>query len=56
MLLGNCVPIFNSLDNIKNHSEKFFAEKPERLWKDGLSKLRERWTNVVEQSGIYTIQ
>lgn len=56
MLLEKCVPIFNSLDDIKNHGEKFFAEKPERLFKDGLFKLHERWTNVVEQSGIYTIQ
>lgn len=27
MLLGKYVPIFNSLNDIKNHSEKFFAEK-----------------------------
>ena len=25
---------FNSLVNIKNHIEKFFSEKPGRLWKE----------------------
>jgi len=33
---------FNSLVEIKNHLEKFFAEKPERFWKDGIFKLPER--------------
>jgi len=27
---------------LKNHLEKFFAEKPERFWKDGIFKLPER--------------
>ena len=39
----------------KNHLEKFFAEKPERFWKDGIFKLPERWRKIVEQNGIYII-
>ncbi|XP_012060168.1 PREDICTED: histone-lysine N-methyltransferase SETMAR-like [Atta cephalotes] len=46
---------FNSLIEIKNHLEKFFAEKPERFWKDGIFKLPERWRKVVEQKGTYII-
>ena len=46
---------FNSLVEIKNHLEKFFAEKPERFWKDGIFKLPERWRKIVEQNGIYII-
>ncbi|KYM84830.1 hypothetical protein ALC53_05043, partial [Atta colombica] len=37
-----------------NHLEKFFAEKPERFWKDGIFKLPERW-RIVEQNGTYII-
>ena len=33
---------FNSLVEVKNHLEKFFAEKRERFWKDGIFKLPER--------------
>ncbi|CAK9833044.1 Histone-lysine N-methyltransferase SETMAR [Anthophora retusa] len=46
---------FNSLVEIKNHLENFFAEKPERFWKDGIFKLHERWRKVVEQNGAYII-
>ena len=45
---------FNSLVE-KNHLEKFFAEKSERFWKDGIFKLPERWRKVVEQNSIYII-
>jgi len=45
---------FNSLVEIKDHVEKFFAEKPERFWKDGIFKLPERWRKV-EQNGTYII-
>ena len=31
---------FNSLVEVKNHLEKFFAEKPERFWKEFLSCLK----------------
>lgn len=46
---------FNSLVEIKNHLENFFAEKPEKFWKDGILKLHERWNKVVEQNGTYII-
>jgi len=46
---------FNSLVEVKNYLEKFFAEKPERFWKDGIFKLPERWRKVVEQNGTYII-
>jgi len=38
-----------------NHLEKFFAEKPERFWKDEIFKLPERWRKIVEQNGTYII-
>ncbi|CAK9808456.1 Histone-lysine N-methyltransferase SETMAR [Anthophora quadrimaculata] len=46
---------FNFLVEIKTHLENFFAEKPERFWKDGIFKLHERWRKVVEQNGTYII-
>ncbi|KOX75124.1 Histone-lysine N-methyltransferase SETMAR [Melipona quadrifasciata] len=46
---------FNSLAEIKNHVEKFFVEKPERFWNDGIFKLLERWRKVIEQNGTYMI-
>ena len=32
---------FNSLVEVKNHLEKFFAEKPERFWKEFSSCLKD---------------
>lgn len=49
MLLEKFVLIFNSLVEIKNHIEKFFAEKPGRFWEDEIFKLRERWGKVVNK-------
>jgi len=47
---------FNSLVEVKNHLEKFFTEKPERFWKDGIFKLPERWRKLfVEQNSTYII-
>jgi len=46
---------FNSLVEVKNYLEKFFAEKPEKFWKDGIFKLPERWRKIVEQNGTYII-
>lgn len=46
---------FDSLVEIKTHLDKFFAEKSERFWKDGILKLHERWRKVVEQNGTYII-
>ena len=43
------------LVEVKNHLEKFFAEKPERFWKDGIFKLPERWRKVIKQNGTYII-
>jgi len=43
------------LIEVKNHLEKFFAEKLERFWKNGIFKLSERWRKVVEQNGTYII-
>jgi len=45
----------SSLVEVKNHLEKFFTEKPERFWKDGIFKLPERWRKVVEQNSTYII-
>lgn len=47
MLLGKFVPIFNSSVDIKNHIEKLFSEEPERFWKHGTFKSRERWRKIV---------
>ena len=45
-----------TLVEIKNHVEKFFVEKPERFWKDGIFKLHDIWRKVVEQNGNYIIK
>lgn len=45
---------FDSLDDIKNHLEQFFAEKPEQFWEDGIFKLRERYiAKYIGKSRIY---
>ena len=38
MLLGQFVQISNSLVDVKNHTEKFVAEKSERFRKHGTSR------------------
>ena len=47
---------FNSLVSIKNDLDKFFAEKPQKFWEDGIFKLPKRWKKVVEQNGTYIIK
>lgn len=48
ILLGRLESSFRFLRNLvdaKDHIEKHFAGKPERFWKDGILKLREKWRN-----------
>ncbi|EZA54736.1 Histone-lysine N-methyltransferase SETMAR [Ooceraea biroi] len=46
---------FNSLIDIKNHLEEFFAEKPKKFWENGIFQLCERWTKVMKQNGAYIV-
>ena len=45
-----------NLVDMKDQIEKFFTEKSERFWKNGIFKLPERWRKIVEQNGTYIIQ
>ena len=47
---------FNSQEDCKRHLEKFFAQKDEKFWEDGIMKLPERWQKVVEQNGEHIVQ
>lgn len=45
--LGKLVRIFNSLLDVKNHIEKFLADKPQRFRKNGIFQSRERPKNPL---------
>lgn len=40
----------NSLEDCKKHLEQFFAQEDKKFWRDGLTKLPERWQKVVQQN------
>ena len=37
---------------VKNHLEQFFVQKDKKFWEDGITKLPEKWQNIVEQNWI----
>ena len=41
---------FNFLKDCKRHLEQFFAQKDKKFWEDGITKLPEKWQNIVEQN------
>ena len=43
---------FHFLEDCKRHLEQFFAQKDKKLWEDGITKLPEKWQNIVEQNWI----
>lgn len=46
---------FNSFDEVKNALLDYFASKNEKFFSDGIEKLMERWSMVVEQDDNYVI-
>jgi len=46
---------FASEDLIKQHLDKFLAEKDGKFYKRDIIKLPERWQKVIEQNGQYII-
>ena len=53
---GSSFRFFWNLLYMKDHTGKFFAQKPKRLWNDGIFKLPERRRKLVEQNDTYIIQ
>ena len=41
---------FNSLEDCKSHLEKFFAQKDNNLGEGGISKLPEKYQEIVKQN------
>ena len=41
--------VSHSLEYCERHLEQLFAEKDKKFWKDGITKLPEKWQKVVEQ-------
>jgi len=46
---------FASEDLIKQHIDKFLAEKDGKFYEYGIMKLLGRWQKVIEQNGQYII-
>lgn len=46
---------FTNKDALINHLDRFFVDKPKTFWEKGIFDLPNRWTKVVEQSGVYII-
>jgi len=46
---------FASEDLIKQHLDKFLAEKDRKFYERGIMKLPERWQKIIEQNGQYII-
>lgn len=54
----------NSLDGKKlankraaeNHVAKFFADKPQKFYNDGIMKLPEKWQKIIDNNGQYVLQ
>ena len=42
--------IFHSLGDCKRYLDQFFTQKDKRFWEDGITKLPEKWQNMVEQN------
>jgi len=47
--------MFASEDFIKQHLDKFLAEKDGKFYERSIMKLPERWQKVIEQNGQYII-
>ena len=47
--------IFESDAAISAFIDEFFDKKPKTFYRDGIRKLPERWSKIVEQSGDYLI-
>ena len=47
--------IFESNAAISAFIDEFFDKKPKTFYRDGIRKLPERWSKIVEQSGDYLI-
>ena len=46
---------FNDDEAVKSHLVQFFADKDQKFYERGISKLPERWQKVIEQNGKYII-
>jgi len=46
---------FASEDLIKQHLDKFLAEKDGKFYERGIMKLPGRWQKIIEQNGQYII-
>ena len=39
----------------ENHLKKFFADKPQKFYTDGIMKLPEKWQKVIDNNGQYIL-
>ena len=44
---------FTDLKGVKKHIENFFSSKPSKFYADGIFKLPDRWTKVINNNGSY---
>ena len=42
-------------EDLKQHLDKFLAEKDGKFYERGIMKLPERWQKIIEQNGQYII-
>lgn len=46
---------FASLEDLKNHLDQFFSQKPQNFYGHGIMQLLKKWRKVIEQNGTYYI-
>ncbi|XP_055711489.1 histone-lysine N-methyltransferase SETMAR-like [Phlebotomus papatasi] len=46
---------FKNVEDVKNHLDTFFNEKPRNFYESGIRKLVERWEWIAEHDGKYII-
>ncbi|KOC59815.1 hypothetical protein WH47_10444 [Habropoda laboriosa] len=46
---------FDRQEACENHLSRFFAQKPQKFYTDGIMVLPEKWQKVVDQNGTYLV-
>jgi len=44
---------FTNDDNVKSHLVKFFVDKDQKFYEQGIIKLPEKWQKIIDNNGQY---
>ena len=45
--------ILENFADLKNHLDKFFNNKDQKFWQEGIMKLPSRWLEIMQNNGTY---